>query len=172
MVYVVKRDGTKEQFNRKKIERAMEKAFIQVEGKLDNYDVAKITNIADYIENKSKDEELTVENIKKFVRLTKLTDSHVDTYIMLTTFFKGYLTDIKGNIVKLKTYNGEITLKYIGETNDDLLERFVDEKKIDLLAQEKIEVPFLSDLYHFLNLGEYLVIRRTDTDKTLMFKQL
>lgn len=116
--------------------------------------------------------ELTVENIKKFVRLTKLTDSHVDTYIMLTTFFKGYLTDIKGNIVKLKTYNGEITLKYIGETNDDLLERFVDEKKIDLLAQEKIEVPFLSDLYHFLNLGEYLVIRRTDTDKTLMFKQL
>ena len=116
--------------------------------------------------------ELTVESIKKFVRLTKLTDSHVDTYIMLTTFFKGYLTDIKGNIVKLKTYNGEITLKYIGETNDDLLERFVDEKKIDLLAQEKIEVPFLSDLYHFLNLGEYLVIRRTDTDKTLMFKQL
>ena len=67
MVYVVKRDGTKEQFNRKKIERAMEKAFIQVEGELDSYDVAKITNIADYIENKSKDEELTVENIQDLV---------------------------------------------------------------------------------------------------------
>lgn len=116
--------------------------------------------------------ELTQENIKKYVRLTKLTDSHVDTYIMLTTFFKGYLTDIKANVVKLKTYNGEITLKYIGETNDELLERFVSEKHIDLLVQEKIEVPFLSDLYHFLNLGEYLVVRRTDTDKTLMFQKL
>ena len=72
MVYVVKRDGTKEQFNRKKIERAMEKAFIQVEGELDNYDVAKITNIADYIENKSKDEELTVEKIRKSKKFLNL----------------------------------------------------------------------------------------------------
>lgn len=116
--------------------------------------------------------ELTVENLKKFVRLTKLTDSHVDTYIMLTTFFKGYLKDIHSNIVTIKTYDRDITLKYIGETNDTLLERFVKEYNIDVLDQEKIEVPFLSDLYHILNLGEYLVIRRTDTDKTLMFKQI
>lgn len=116
--------------------------------------------------------ELNAENIKKFVRLTKLTDSQVDTYIMLTTFFKGYLTDIHANTIKLKTYDGDLNLKYIGETNDDLLERFVVENDIDVLQQEKIEVPFLSDLYHILNLGEYLVIRRTDTDKTLMFKQL
>lgn len=116
--------------------------------------------------------ELTVENIKKFVRLTKLTDSHVDTYIMLTTFFKGYLKDIHKNVITLKTYNDDLTLKYIGETDDNLLEKFVIDNKIDLLQQEKIDVPFLSDLYHILNLGEYLVIRRTDTDKTLMFKQL
>lgn len=115
---------------------------------------------------------LTFENIKKFVRLTKLTDSHVDTYIMLTTFFKGYLKDIHKNIINIKTYNGDITLKYIGETDDTKLESFVEDQKIDLLSQEKVEVPFLSDLYHILNLGEYLVIRRTDTDKILMFKQL
>lgn len=116
--------------------------------------------------------DLTIQNIKKYVRLTKLTDSHVDTYIMLTTFFKGYLKDIHKNVIQLKTYNGDITLKYIGETDNNLLEKFVTENKINLLAQEKIEVPFLSDLYYILNLGEYLVIRRTDTDKILMFKQL
>lgn len=67
MTYVVKRDGRKEQFNRRKIERAMERAFINTEGEIDDYSYSKISNIADYIEDRSKYEELTVEDIQDLV---------------------------------------------------------------------------------------------------------
>ena len=67
MVYILKRDGRKERFNRRKIEQAMEKAFIEVDGEIDDYAASKIQTITNYIENKCQNEELSVEQIQDLV---------------------------------------------------------------------------------------------------------
>ena len=69
MNYILKRDGRKTQFNRHKIERAIEKAFIEVDGEIDDYAATKAANIATYIEElaDSNDKEFTVEEIQDLV---------------------------------------------------------------------------------------------------------
>ena len=69
MNYIIKRDGRKVQFNRKKIEKAVEAAFIEVDGELTEYDEEKVIKIADYIQNKIIDDnlELSVEQIQDLV---------------------------------------------------------------------------------------------------------
>lgn len=68
--YIVKRDGSKELYNRRKIENAMSKAFISKDGKVDEYAEQKIKAIADFIENKifSYDNEFSVEQIQDLVQ--------------------------------------------------------------------------------------------------------
>ena len=68
MMYITKRDGRKEPFNKRKIERAMEKAYLQVEGEIDDYAEEKIHNIANFIEHKVEGgEDLGVEDIQDLV---------------------------------------------------------------------------------------------------------
>ena len=68
MLYITKRDGRKEPFNKRKIERAMEKAYLQVDGEIDEYAEEKIHNIANFIEHKVEGgEDLGVEEIQDLV---------------------------------------------------------------------------------------------------------
>jgi ribonucleoside-triphosphate reductase len=68
MLYITKRDGRKEPFNKRKIERAMEKAYLQVDGEVDDYAEEKIHNIANFIEHKVEGgENLGVEDIQDLV---------------------------------------------------------------------------------------------------------
>ena len=68
--YIIKRDGNKELYNRRKIENAMSKAFISKDGKVDEYAELKIKAIADFIEDKifSSDNEFSVEQIQDLVQ--------------------------------------------------------------------------------------------------------
>jgi ribonucleoside-triphosphate reductase len=50
---IIKRDGRKENFNKTKIINAISKAFIEVDGSLDNYSLDKANHIAEYIYNES-----------------------------------------------------------------------------------------------------------------------
>ena len=69
MDYIIKRDGRMVPFNRRKIERAIEKAFEEVDGEVNEYASEKIANIADYIEIEAHDEKktFTVEEIQDLV---------------------------------------------------------------------------------------------------------
>lgn len=68
MKYITKRDGRKVQYNRRKIERAMEKAFEEVDGEVNDYAEEHIRLITDYIENKVMNgEDLSVEQIQDMV---------------------------------------------------------------------------------------------------------
>ncbi len=75
MFYIIKRDGRKQEFNRRKIEHAIEKAFIEKDGEISEYDEEKITSIADYIENKCRQDaeesnkEYSVEEIQDLVEI-------------------------------------------------------------------------------------------------------
>lgn len=64
---VLKRDGRKVPFNGQKIENAVLKAFIAVDGEVTDYAETKAHNIATYIESIAKDKDLTVEDIQDLV---------------------------------------------------------------------------------------------------------
>lgn len=66
---IIKRDGTKQDFDKKKIEAAVLKAFFAVDGKIDDYAIDKAKNIASFIESvcETEDEELGVEAIQDLV---------------------------------------------------------------------------------------------------------
>ena len=67
MQYIKKRDGRLVEFNRKKIIQAIVKAFIDVDGEVTPYAEEKANKIASFIEEKSYDTILTVEEIQDLV---------------------------------------------------------------------------------------------------------
>lgn len=64
---IIKRDGRKVQFDKNKIISAILKAFAEVEGAPSEYAHEKANNIANFIETKSLENELTVEQIQDYV---------------------------------------------------------------------------------------------------------
>lgn len=66
---IIKRDGRKVNFDKKKIVNAIEKAFIAVDGEVSEYASTKANNIADYIESveKNSNKDLTVEEVQDYV---------------------------------------------------------------------------------------------------------
>ena len=69
MLQIIKRDGRKVDFNEKKIEEAILKAFIDIDGVPSEYAKNKAKNIADYISNYAQKEnkQLKVEEIQDLV---------------------------------------------------------------------------------------------------------
>lgn len=67
MKNIIKRDGTIDKFNQSKIEEAIMKAFIAVDGELSKYAEDKAKNISNYICNISQEKILTVEEIQDLV---------------------------------------------------------------------------------------------------------
>lgn len=67
MTYIIKRDGRKMPFDKFKIVNAVLAAFKSVDGTVTEYAEIKAGNIADYIEEISTKENLTVEDIQDYV---------------------------------------------------------------------------------------------------------
>ena len=67
MKYVIKRDGRRKEFDGSKIENAILKAFVDVDGKVSEYAEEKAKNIADYIANLETDHDLGIEEIQDLV---------------------------------------------------------------------------------------------------------
>ena len=67
MKYITKRDGRQVPFNKNKITTAILKAFIAVDGEVSNYASEKANKIADFIESKIQQEQLSVEEIQDLV---------------------------------------------------------------------------------------------------------
>lgn len=67
MKYVIKRDGRKKDFDASKIENAILKAFVAVDGEATEYAKEKAHNIADYISNYETDHILGVEEVQDLV---------------------------------------------------------------------------------------------------------
>lgn len=98
MHYILKRDGRKDDFNRRKIERAIEKAFLEVDGTVDDYASTKIHSIADFIEEKVKtsDHEYTVEEIQDLVQNGLMNTKRKDVAVAYITY-RNERNRIRGN---------------------------------------------------------------------------
>ena len=64
---IIKRDGRKVEFNKQKIREAILKAFLSVDGGIDQYASSKAENISDFVEQESQKKELTIEEIQDLV---------------------------------------------------------------------------------------------------------
>ena len=73
MLYVIKRDGTRVPFNRKKIEDAINKAFLEVDKVL--YETDTAYDISKEIENEIL-EEATIEEIAKELQVDEVESVH------------------------------------------------------------------------------------------------
>ena len=69
MLYIIKRDGRRAEFNPENIRNAVKKAFIQVDGEITPYAEEKAQNIADYIQGYMEGipNELTIDDIQTLV---------------------------------------------------------------------------------------------------------
>ena len=67
MKYIQKRDGRQVPFNKNKIITAILKAFIAVDGEVSDYAAEKASKIADFIQGKIQEQQLTVEDIQDLV---------------------------------------------------------------------------------------------------------
>lgn len=67
MKYIIKRDGTRQPFDKFKIIDAVLAAFKEVDGEVNDYALIKAGNIADYIQEVAEQNELTVEQIQDLV---------------------------------------------------------------------------------------------------------
>ena len=99
---IIKRDGRKVEFNPQKIEQAILKAFISVDGQVDEYALDKAKNIATYIENYAltQKEPLTIDEIQDLVEKGLMSTKRKDVA-------KEYITyrDIRD---KLRTRNSQL----------------------------------------------------------------
>ena len=67
MKYIEKRDGRQVPFNKNKIITAILKAFIAVDGEVSDYAAEKANKIADFIQGKIQEQQLSVEDIQDLV---------------------------------------------------------------------------------------------------------
>lgn len=102
MSKIIKRDGTLQEFNRQKIIEAIFKAFKEVEGTISDYAIAKSSNIADYIEEKAKTEQLSVESVQDYVEhgLSSLKQKEVAKAYILYRNKRTEVRNIKENLSK------------------------------------------------------------------------
>ena len=76
---IIKRDGTKEEFNGQKIMDAILKAFEAVDGEISEYAETKAYNIAEYIESISDNGiELTIDQIQDLVQIGLMSTKRKD----------------------------------------------------------------------------------------------
>ena len=104
MQYIKKRDGRLVEFNKNKIVQAILKAFNAIDGETTPYALEKAQKIADYIEEKSCEDVLTVEEIQDLVEKGLMSTRRKDvarayiTYREARTRHRNWNTKIMGKV--------------------------------------------------------------------------
>lgn len=151
-LYVLKRDGTKEKFNSEKIEKAILKAFMAIDGEISAYALEKAKNISTYIESEGKklNQTFSIEHIQDMVEKGLMATKRKDvarayiTYRNERTAARGNTTDktikeiLSGESQYWNEENSNKNAKVVttqrdyiaGATSTDLTMRYLLPKKI------------------------------------------
>ena len=109
MIYIIKRDGTRQKFDKMKIVDAVLAAFREVDGKETEYALIKAGNIADYIAEIAEKQELSIEEIQDLVEKGLMATKRKDVaraYIV----YRNERTRMRGNTTD-KTINEIVSNK-------------------------------------------------------------
>lgn len=134
---VVKRDGRKEAFDRKKIVNAIKKAFVQVEGDFSDYAEQKANNIADYVESIAKERELQVEEIQDLIEngLMALKTPHKKVARAFITYRDARTKERSKRSKMMQTIEEKITASNVQNQNANVDERSFGGRKGEMASE-------------------------------------
>ena len=166
---IIKRDGRKVEFNPQKIEQAILKAFISVDGQVDEYALDKAKNIATYVENYAltQKEPLTIDEIQDLVEKGLMSTKRKDvakeyiTYRDMRDKLRTRNSQLRKNIVKklkakdVQNQNANVDEHSfggrIGEASSEQMRDIALNDIISLMARENHlgNMIYIHDLDHY-----------------------
>lgn len=114
---IVKRDGRVVDFNREKIEKAILKAFIAVDGNTTEYAVEKANKIANYIESVNEETPLSVEQIQDLVEAGLMNTRRKDVARAYITYRNERTLERERNSNLIKTVKEKILARNVQNQN-------------------------------------------------------
>ena len=167
---IIKRDGRIVDFKRSKIEKAILKAFLAVDGVADEYALTKAENITDYIEDQcEKKKTLTVEEIQDLVEKGLMSTKRKDvakayiTYRYERTKERDKNSALMKNVTKklnaseVQNQNANVDEKSfggrMGEVNSTIMKQYA----LDYCMSEMARNNHLNNLIYIHDLDHYAV---------------
>lgn len=122
---IIKRDGRRTKFNSTKIENAVIKAFIAVDGEPTEYAIEKARNIADYISNEAKQAErsLSVEEIQDLVEKGLMSTKRKDVARAYITYRNERTIEREKNSNLIKTVSEKLSAANVQNQNANVDEK-------------------------------------------------
>ena len=164
---VIKRDGRKQKFNSDKIINAVQSAFEDIDGELNDFAISKSKEIAKYIE--SLDKTMTVEEIQDIVENKLMSSSRKDVakrYILYrqertrereknTQFFQDVNKKIKA--LDVQNQNANVDEKSFGGRKGEADSELMRKLALDTLMSDKARENHLNNRIYTHDLDNYYV---------------
>ena len=114
---IVKRDGTKQIFDKMKIVDAVLAAFEEVDGEITAYAEIKAGNIADYIAEKAEEKELGIEEIQDLVERGLMSTRRKDVARAYIVYRENRTRERNKNNALIKTVDEKLMAKNVQNSN-------------------------------------------------------
>jgi ribonucleoside-triphosphate reductase len=166
---IIKRDGRKADFDPSKIEKAILKAFVSVDGELTDYALNKAANIAEYISKISSEKELTIDEIQNLVETGLMSTKRKDVARAYITYRNERTAERNRNSKFMKTISEKLTATNVqnqnanvdeysfggrmGEANDALAKQYA----LDYCVSKMAKNNHLNNEIYIHDLGSYAV---------------
>lgn len=166
---IIKRDGTIVDFDVTKIENAILKAFLSVDGKITEYTKEKAENIARFIENINSDTPLTIEQIQDLVEKGLMSTKRKDVARAYITYRNERTKVRECNSELIKAIKKKISASEVenqnanvdersfggkmGSANSELMKKFA----LDYCMSEKAKNNHLNNRIYIHDLDHYAV---------------
>ena len=167
---IIKRDGRIVDFKRSKIEKAILKAFIAVDGAANDYALSKAENIADYIEEIcEKNKTLTVEEIQDLVEKGLMSTKRKDvakayiTYRYERTKERDKNSALMKNVTKklnaseVQNQNANVDEKSFGGRMGEVNSAIMKQYALDYCMSEMARNNHLNNIIYIHDLDHYAV---------------
>ena len=164
---VIKRDGRKQKFNGEKIINAVQSAFEDIDGELNDFAISKSKEIAKYIESLNKT--MTVEEIQDIVENKLMSSSRKDVakrYILYrqertrereknTKFFQD--VNKKAQAIDVQNQNANVDEKSFGGRKGEADSELMKKLALDTLMSDKTRENHLNNRIYTHDLDNYYV---------------
>ena len=114
---IIKRDGTKQLFDKMKIVDAVLAAFEEVDGEITAYAEIKAGNIADYIAEKAEEKELDIEEIQDLVERGLMSTRRKDVARAYIVYRENRTRERNKNNALIKTVGEKLMAKNVQNSN-------------------------------------------------------
>lgn len=169
MQQIIKRDGTKQSFDKMKIVDAILAAFKEVDGEISEYALIKSGNIADYIEDIAETKELAIEEIQDLVEKGLMSTKRKDVakafilYREMRTKERNrhsqMVTTMKEKLFasNVQNQNANVDEKSFGGKMGEMADALAKQYALDYLLSPVAKANHLNNEVYIHDLGHYVL---------------